>query len=309
MNIFHNFIAIFYSKNSSNNSNQLDTKIDFNKIIKNLDENHDIPSADDFNIRVKRKIGELTLYDLLYNFNINMLENNSLFNKDLLDDDYMIKCDNAIHNRILELRKKEISDTNSKLAKAIIIDKKLYIKLNLAIQYIKQTDYTIINDYLTDPTNNNYRIKDDKVISDIYTKLKNIIFNYYKKKQELYNDVILKIFKISINDQENNYIQDFHDDFTYETLMLHTYKAREIILELYIYFFENIKKEIFDKLKSSIEVNRDIIQGGRKIKTKKNILKLKLKYSKKNNKKIKKNYRIKSRKRYRKRSKKSKLRI
>ena len=68
-----------------------------------------------------------------------------------------------------------MSDPNSKISK-VSIDKKLYSKLELAIQDIKASEYDIIKylEDLEDSTNKNYVI-DYQVISDVYTELKNII--------------------------------------------------------------------------------------------------------------------------------------
>ena len=308
LNIFNNFIGIFcIDTDNEREWSLLSSKNILNKDVKKL-KIFTEPSKDVFVKRLRRKINTLTFLDLLSKFDIQMLKNNILLNDNILKDEYMNTCDPSTYSNILKWTKKEKENptkdntTDKTLPDAIKTDGDLFSDLNVKIYSIKTEDYNNIKLFLKD---DNYSLEiSQDVIRTIYTNLKTMIEDYYKKKQELYNEVIVKIFNLNTNLNDSSIIiDDFKDEFTYKAMVLHTYKAREIILQLYIDFFKNVKINILDVLNKESKINKNIdnlVQdnkvGGKKYRKTKNKKYKKNKRNKKFTKKIKK--KRSSRKRY-----------
>ena len=247
LNIFNNFIGIFCIDTDTEREWSLLSNINIlDKRVKNLKKFSE-PNKDKFVKRLRRKINTLTFLDLLSKFDVQMLKNNILLNDNILKDEYMNICDKTTYSKIIEWTKKELDNKEDpSLANAIKNDTELFYKLKAATQSFKSDDYNNINLFL----DNNYTMTiNQNIIKKIYTNLKTIIEDYYKKKQELYDNIILKIFNLNTNlNNKSIVIDDFKDEFTYKAMVLHTYKAREIILQLYIDFFKNVKINILDEL-------------------------------------------------------------
>ena len=248
-NIFFAFINSIYGDNLDQLEDKIFKKKDINKTDGITPDNLGIKNNVQTLDKLIKNIKNSGMLDILCDetYIIKTFDKNILFDKTNMTKIY--ETSSTILNSIKDLEKKLMSEYDSDLDQKYNKLKETFNKL----QEFKKLCYKFNTEFIVDDKTRKF-----EQIVDI---INNMFNNYTKNRNKLFDEIITKIFEfkeenIEFNGQQKkqNNITKIKDDITYKEIIKFTVKAKKIIYDLHIEFFEELYK-IFEVLNTPNIIN------------------------------------------------------